>query len=107
MLQYFLSFEYVSALAQAKQIINLLLLDDISMQRARKESDGLLCTVWSLVKVRDQLPAQVVKGDRMEKWMFSRNDGERSGKMKDEEDEERVRKRGASKYIENGERREA
>ena len=33
----------------------------ISYQRVQKESDKLLCTVRSLVMVRNQLPAQVVK----------------------------------------------
>ena len=36
-------------------------------RRVQKESDGLLYTVWSLVMVRDQLPAQVVKGKLIEK----------------------------------------
>ena len=30
----------------------------ISYRRVQKESDDLLCTVWSLVMVRNQLPAQ-------------------------------------------------
>ena len=29
--------------------------------RIQKESDELLCTVWSLVMVRSRLPAQVIK----------------------------------------------
>ena len=33
----------------------------ISYRRVRKECDELLYTVWSLVMVRGQLPAQVVK----------------------------------------------
>ena len=31
-----------------------------SYRRVRKESDELLCAVWSLVTVRNQLPARVV-----------------------------------------------
>ena len=53
-------------ITQAKQIINLLLLSNfhlvISYRRVQKESNELLYeTVWSLVMVRNQLPAQVVK----------------------------------------------
>ena len=33
----------------------------MSCRRVQKESDELLCTVWSLVMVRNRLPAQVVK----------------------------------------------
>ena len=48
-------------------MINLLLLNNfypvISYRRVQKESDGLLYTVWSLVMVRNQLPAQVVEQD--------------------------------------------
>ena len=46
-------------------MINLLLFNNfysmISYQRVQKESDELLYTVWSLVMVHKQLPAQVVK----------------------------------------------
>ena len=42
---------------------NLLLLNNfylvISYRRVQRESDELMCTVWSLVTVRNQLPAQV------------------------------------------------
>ena len=42
--------------------MNLLLLNNfypaISYRRVQKESDELLYTVWSLVMVRNQLPAQ-------------------------------------------------
>ena len=34
----------------------------ISYRQVQKESDELLCTVLSLVMVRNQLPVQVVKG---------------------------------------------
>ena len=48
---------------QVKQIINLSLLNNfcpvIPYRRVEKESDELLNTVWSLVMVRSQLPAQV------------------------------------------------
>ena len=55
----------VLSITQAKQIINLLLLNnffsDIVPTSSRgKESDELSYTIWSLVMVRDQLPAQVV-----------------------------------------------
>ncbi|KAK9307783.1 hypothetical protein QLX08_002017 [Tetragonisca angustula] len=59
-LQYFYSLK-------AKQMINLSLLSNfysklmISCRRVRKESDELLYTVWPLVMVRNQLPAQVVE----------------------------------------------
>ena len=33
----------------------------MSYRQVQKESDELLYTVWSLVTVRNQLPAQVVK----------------------------------------------
>ena len=53
---------YLSRRKQAKQLINLLLLNNfypvISYQRVHEESDELFCTVWSLVTVRNQLPAQ-------------------------------------------------
>ena len=48
-------------------MINLLLLNNFypaissSTSSKEKESDELLRTVWSLVMVRNQLPAQVVK----------------------------------------------
>ena len=50
-------------------MINLLLLDNFypvilkekPTNWKEKESDELLCTVWSLVMVRNQLPVQVVK----------------------------------------------
>ena len=49
---------------QAKRIINLLFLNNLypvmSYRRVEKESDGLFYTVWSLVMVRNQLPAQAV-----------------------------------------------
>ena len=45
-------------------MINLLLFNNfypvMSYRRVQKEKDELLCTVWSLVMVRNQLPAQVV-----------------------------------------------
>ena len=53
---------YLSVI-QTKQIINLLLLNNYPMiyRRVQTESDELLYTVRSLVTVRNQLPAQVVK----------------------------------------------
>ena len=46
-------------MTQAKQIINLLLLNNfhpvMSYRRVQKESDELLYTIWSLVMVRNQL----------------------------------------------------
>ena len=62
----FSQFKVYLSITQAKQIINLLLLNNfypvISYRRVpkEKESDELLYTVWSLVMVRNQLPAQVV-----------------------------------------------
>ena len=54
---------FIIFITEEKQIINSLLLDKcypvISHRRVRKESDELL--IWSLVMVRSQLPAQVVK----------------------------------------------
>ena len=35
--------------------------DPVIYRRGQKESDELLYTFWSLVMVRNQLPAQVVK----------------------------------------------
>ena len=56
---------YLSKSKWTKQVTNLLLLDHfypvISCRRVEKESDDLLRTDWSLVMVRNQLPAQVVK----------------------------------------------
>ena len=46
-------------------MISLLFLSNFYLviyRRVQKESDELLYTVWSLVMVRNQLPAQVVKG---------------------------------------------
>ena len=63
--------EYLS-ITRTKQIINLLLLNNfypvISYRRVPKESDELLYTVWSLVMVRNQLPAQVVNTRTALKW---------------------------------------
>ena len=56
-------FQVYSSMTQAKQIINLLLLNhfySVIYRRVQKESDELLYTVWSLVMVRNQLPEQVV-----------------------------------------------
>ena len=46
---------------QAKQIINKLV---ASRQFLSSDYTELSCTVWSLVMVRNRLPAQVVKGIR-------------------------------------------
>ena len=44
-------------------MINLLLnnFDPVIYRRVQKESDESLCTLWSLVTVRNQLPAQAGK----------------------------------------------
>ena len=65
-LQYFLSLKYILSIVEAKQIINVLLVNnfypaDTPTRSKEKENDELLCTVWSLVMVRNQLPAQMVK----------------------------------------------
>ena len=61
-LQYFLSFNVYLSITQAKQTINLLLLNNFCpvIYQVEKESDELMYTVWSLVMVRNQLPTQVV-----------------------------------------------
>ena len=51
-------FSIVLSIIQGKQITNLLLYP-VMYRRIQKE-DELLCTVWSLVMVRNQLPAQLV-----------------------------------------------
>ena len=59
----FSQFQVYLSITQAKQIINLLLLNNfypVIYRRVQKESDELLYTVWSLVTVRNQLPTQVV-----------------------------------------------
>ena len=49
----------------------------ISYRRVRKESDELLCTVRSLVTVRNQLPGQVVKRSPIRNGEIrNREDGE-------------------------------
>ena len=57
-------------------MINLLLVNNfypvIPYRRVRQESDELLYTVWSLVMVRNQLPAQVVKCTKVSR-LFSRS----------------------------------
>ena len=76
-LQYFLSFRYILSITQTKQIINLLLHNNfypVIYRRVQKESDELLYTVWSLVMVRKQLPAQVVK--TVEQFFFYRTNVE-------------------------------
>ena len=61
-LQYFLGILGIF-ITQTKQIISSLLLNNfysVIYRRVREESNELLYTVWSLVMVRNQLPAQVV-----------------------------------------------
>ena len=55
------------------EIINLLLLNNfypVIYRPVQRESDVLLYTVWSLVMVRNQLPAQVVEIDEKQGTIF-------------------------------------
>ena len=61
----------VLSMTQAEQIINSLLLDDDIMPASSKKKTGNCCgTVRSLVMVRNQLPARVVKATYKKQRFF-------------------------------------
>ena len=68
------------------QIIDLLLLNHfhpvISYRQVRMESDELFYTVWSLVTVRNQLPAQGVNQDASSRSVTAKNGDTLSKKKK-------------------------